>query len=118
MNYKGVIAAEAESLVTVEFMEDFLVKNRELNGHNKNTEFICDDVLGLDLDPSQFDIVFSCWLKMYLADDEVGGDVPLRRLVLHCCCHYYCYSFFFLFSSCCSHHHHSYYNDLLLAASP
>ena len=48
------------------------LQNRELNGHFGNVEFICADVLQLALPPASFDLVFSCWILMYLNDDEVG----------------------------------------------
>ena len=37
--FTGVIASTAASVVTVEFMEDFLAKNKELNNHFGNVEF-------------------------------------------------------------------------------
>lgn len=46
-------------------------QNRELNGHFGNVEFICADVLTLALPPASFDLVFSCWIQMYLNDEEV-----------------------------------------------
>ena len=69
--FTGSLASTAASVVTVEFMEDFLAKNKELHDHMGNCEFICADVLTLALPPASFDVVFSCWIQMYLNDDEV-----------------------------------------------
>lgn len=69
-----MFAQSASSVVTVEFVPEFLEKNRELNQHHSNVTFLCEDVLRLGpaLAPaSAFDLVFSCWLQMYLSDDEV-----------------------------------------------
>ena len=52
-------------------MPEFLNKNRELHTHMGNIEFLCEDVLSMDQPDSSFDMVFSCWLQMYLADEEV-----------------------------------------------
>jgi len=69
--FTGSLASTAASVVTVEFMEDFLAKNKELHDHLGNCEFICADVLTLALPPASFDLVFSCWIQMYLNDQEV-----------------------------------------------
>lgn len=45
--FTGSLATTADSVVTVEFMEDFLAKNKELNDHLGNVEFLCADVLTL-----------------------------------------------------------------------
>jgi len=69
--FTGSLAIKAASVVTVEFMKEFLAKNKELHDHLGNCEFICSDVLTLALPPASFDVVFSCWIQMYLNDDEV-----------------------------------------------
>ena len=39
--------------------------------HRKNVKFLQADVNKLDLEASSQDVVFSCWLLMYLSDEEV-----------------------------------------------
>ena len=39
--------------------------------HRKNVKFLQADVTKLDLEASSQDLVFSCWLLMYLSDEEV-----------------------------------------------
>jgi hypothetical protein len=73
-----VIAQTASSVVTVEFVPEFLEKNRELNAGHDNVTYLCEDVLRLSLPPSSFDLVFSCWLQMYLSDDEVSQTYTHR----------------------------------------
>jgi phosphoethanolamine N-methyltransferase len=65
-------------MVTVEFIQDFLDKNRQLNGHMPNIDFVCADVMTLEMPPASFDLVFSCWLQMYLTDPEVSVPITQR----------------------------------------
>ncbi|XP_052231332.1 uncharacterized protein LOC127844849 isoform X1 [Dreissena polymorpha] len=69
--FTTALAQWANHVVAVDFMEKFLNKNRELNGHQKNIEFICEDVTKLTLENNSCDLVFSNWLIMYLEDEEV-----------------------------------------------
>lgn len=50
-----------------------LVQNESINGHHKNASFLCADVTSpnLKINEESVDLVFSNWLLMYLADDEV-----------------------------------------------
>lgn len=50
-----------------------LLQNESLNGHYKNTSFMCADVSSPDLsiEADSFDLIFSNWLLMYLSDKEV-----------------------------------------------
>lgn len=70
--FTGAFAETAKQVVTVEFMKSFLDKNQEANSKYDNIDYICGDVLTLDFPPNSFDISFSCWLLMYLADGEVA----------------------------------------------
>ncbi|PAA50503.1 hypothetical protein BOX15_Mlig000722g3 [Macrostomum lignano] len=55
-------------------MQNFIDKNRELNGHHGNVEFGVADVTKLNLSQNRFDFIFSNWLFMYLDDSEVAGS--------------------------------------------
>lgn len=69
--FTGQLAKNAKSVVAVDFMEKFITKNRAINSCHSNIEFHCADVTKLDLPDNAYDIVFSNWLMMYLADAEV-----------------------------------------------
>ncbi|XP_064611284.1 uncharacterized protein LOC135475355 [Liolophura sinensis] len=71
--YTRVLAESAKSVVSVDFMEKFVEKNRKDNSHFGNVEFICADVTKLKLPSNSADILFSNWLLMYLDDEEVRG---------------------------------------------
>lgn len=65
-------ADHAKHITTVDFMQDYVEKNRKRNGHHAHVEFLRADVTELEL-PSdkKFDVIFSNWLLMYLSDDEI-----------------------------------------------
>lgn len=69
--YTGEIAQKASNVTTVDFMEKFVEKNREVNGKYPNVEFICADVTKLERTTGSYDVIFSNWLLMYLGDEEV-----------------------------------------------
>ncbi len=69
--YTGYFAEKAKKVITVDFIERFVDKNRECNGHHKNIEFICDDVTKLELKPGSIHFIFINCLFMYLTDAEV-----------------------------------------------
>ncbi|XP_013395657.2 phosphoethanolamine N-methyltransferase 3 [Lingula anatina] len=73
------LAKSSKSVVAVDFIQNFVEKNRETNGHYGNTTFTCADVTQLDLPSSSADVIFSNWLLMYLSDEEI---VTLTRKVL------------------------------------
>ncbi|CAF1416843.1 unnamed protein product [Rotaria magnacalcarata] len=60
----------AKSVVAVDFMESFLEKNKEENGHYGTVEFLHKDATQLSFEAHSFDIIFSNWLFMYLSDVE------------------------------------------------
>ncbi|XP_051506125.1 uncharacterized protein LOC127413219 [Myxocyprinus asiaticus] len=62
---------KAHHVTAVDFMENFVEKNRQDNGHHGNVEFIQADVRKLDFPKHSFDLVFSNWLLMYLSDQEL-----------------------------------------------
>ena len=59
--FTGLLAEEAEAVIAVDFMESFTQKNRENNGHHRNTDFRCCDVTKLDLPPNRWDIQRISW---------------------------------------------------------
>ncbi|CAN6445805.1 unnamed protein product [Victoria cruziana] len=75
------IAKDAGSLIAVDFIESVIKKNESVNGHFKNTKFMCADVTSPDLQfaPESFDLIFSNWLLMYLSDTEV--ESLARRMI-------------------------------------
>ncbi|KFM27020.1 Phosphoethanolamine N-methyltransferase [Auxenochlorella protothecoides] len=66
------LAEEARSVVALDFMPNLIEQNRVDNGHLGNIDFRCGDATELDLPAGCADLVFSNWLLMYLADDEVA----------------------------------------------
>lgn len=64
------LAAKADIVFAVDFMESAINENRRLNGAAGNIQFLTEDVTRLELDV-QFDVVFSNWLLMYLSDEAV-----------------------------------------------
>jgi phosphoethanolamine N-methyltransferase len=58
------------------FMQFFFSQNESINGHYKNTSFMCADVTSQDLvlQANSIDLIFSNWLLMYLSDEEVMDE--------------------------------------------
>ncbi|CAH1270345.1 Hypp4316 [Branchiostoma lanceolatum] len=73
--YTAPLAQKAKHVTAVDFMESFIRKNEEVNGHHGNVRFMQADVTKLEMPPKSFDIVFSNWLMMYLSDAEVQALV-------------------------------------------
>jgi phosphoethanolamine N-methyltransferase len=71
--FTGTIADKAGHLEVVEFMENFIKANKETNGHRKNVNFVQKDVTTLEYSDNSFDLIFSCWILMYLTDPEVSA---------------------------------------------
>ncbi|THU55776.1 hypothetical protein C4D60_Mb11t10140 [Musa balbisiana] len=71
--FTGELAKEAGHVLALDFIESVIEKNESLNGHYKNTSFMCADVSSPDLsiEADSFDLIFSNWLLMYLSDKEV-----------------------------------------------
>ena len=65
------IAKKAKSVIAIDFIEDFVEKNRQLNSHLGNIEFAVGDATKISYDTDQFDMVFTNWLLMYLSDSEI-----------------------------------------------
>ncbi|AWP12008.1 putative MORC family CW-type zinc finger protein 4 [Scophthalmus maximus] len=61
----------AAHVTAVDFMESFVERNRQDNGHHDNAAFIQADVTKLDFPKNSIDFIFSNWLLMYLSDMEL-----------------------------------------------
>ncbi|XP_071957876.1 uncharacterized protein [Antedon mediterranea] len=70
--FTGTLAKDANHVTSLDFMEPFVRKNKETNGHLKNITFVTADVTKQHFEPKSFDVVFSNWLLMYLSDAEVN----------------------------------------------
>ncbi|XP_065185084.1 uncharacterized protein LOC135815686 [Sycon ciliatum] len=91
--YTGTLAETAQHVTSVDFVEQFVEKNRQINGvQHPNITFVSGDAMKLDYEENSFDIVFSNWLLMYISDAEleeltkrmlrwvkVGGHVFFRE---------------------------------------
>lgn len=73
------LAQKANSVIALDFMENFVLKNEEENGHFGNIKFVTADVTQFDLEDASVDLVFTNWILMYLSDEEV---LELFRKVL------------------------------------
>lgn len=73
------LAQQANSVIALDFMENFVLKNEEENSHYGNIKFVQADVTQFDLEDDSMDMVFSNWILMYLSDKEV---LELFRKVL------------------------------------
>ncbi|CAL9063710.1 phosphoethanolamine N-methyltransferase-like [Musa acuminata AAA Group] len=71
--FTSELAKEAGHVLALDFIESVIKKNESLNGHYKNTSFMCADVTSPDLtiEADSVDLIFSNWLLMYLSDKEV-----------------------------------------------
>ncbi|KAK9831800.1 hypothetical protein WJX74_009654 [Apatococcus lobatus] len=65
------LAAEASSVLALDFMENLIEANRVINGATTNVTWAAGDATELKLDADSADVVFSNWLYMYLTDAEV-----------------------------------------------
>ncbi|XP_024919003.1 phosphoethanolamine methyltransferase isoform X2 [Cynoglossus semilaevis] len=77
--YTSQLLTKAAHVTAVDFMESFIEKNREVNGHHKNVTFLHADVTKLEIPKTSLDFIFSNWLLMYLSDDEIQ---PLMKKML------------------------------------
>ncbi|KAG8563597.1 hypothetical protein GDO81_016148 [Engystomops pustulosus] len=71
--YTGHLAKLASQVTAVDFMQNFIDKNREDNGYRGNITFLQADVTLLDLPNESYDFIFSNWLFMYLTDEELAA---------------------------------------------
>uniref|UniRef100_A0AAY5EBT5 phosphoethanolamine N-methyltransferase n=1 Tax=Electrophorus electricus TaxID=8005 RepID=A0AAY5EBT5_ELEEL len=69
--YTSHLIGKVNHVTAVDFMENFVEKNRKDNSHLGNAKFIQADVTQLELAKSSFDLIFSNWLLMYLSEEEL-----------------------------------------------
>ncbi|XP_019944292.2 phosphoethanolamine methyltransferase isoform X1 [Paralichthys olivaceus] len=69
--YTTHLLSKAAHVTAVDFMESFVERNRQDNGHHNNATFIQADVTKLDIPQNSIDFIFSNWLLMYLSDEEL-----------------------------------------------
>ncbi|KAM4732463.1 phosphoethanolamine methyltransferase isoform 2-T3 [Anableps anableps] len=69
--YTSHLLTKAAHVTAVDFMQSFVEKNRQNNGHHSNVSFIQADVTKLDIPQQSIDFIFSNWLLMYLSDEEL-----------------------------------------------
>ncbi|XP_023814860.1 phosphoethanolamine N-methyltransferase isoform X1 [Oryzias latipes] len=69
--YTCHLLTKAAHVTAVDFMESFVQKNRESNGHHSNVTIIQADVTKLDVPQHSVNFIFSNWLLMYLSDEEL-----------------------------------------------
>ncbi|XP_034399254.1 phosphoethanolamine methyltransferase isoform X2 [Cyclopterus lumpus] len=69
--YTSHLLTKASHVTAVDFMESFVERNRQNNGHHSNVSFIQADVTKLEIPLNSIDFIFSNWLLMYLSDEEL-----------------------------------------------
>uniref|UniRef100_A0A914VXE0 phosphoethanolamine N-methyltransferase n=1 Tax=Plectus sambesii TaxID=2011161 RepID=A0A914VXE0_9BILA len=65
------MAQTARHVLSTDFIESFIAKNRERNEKLGNVSFQVGDAVNLKLEEESVDMVFTNWLMMYLQDEEV-----------------------------------------------
>ncbi|CAB3405384.1 unnamed protein product [Caenorhabditis bovis] len=68
--FTTVLAETARWVLSTDFIESFIKKNQERNAHLGNINYKVGDAVGLEMDNSSVDLVFTNWLMMYLSDKE------------------------------------------------
>lgn len=89
------LAPQCKFLVAIDFMESFIQKNQNDNGHYGNISCQCADATQFKAPSFSSDFVFTNWLLMYLNDKEceifakntlnwlrVGGFIFIRESCL------------------------------------
>nr|XP_046262809.1 phosphoethanolamine methyltransferase isoform X3 [Scatophagus argus] len=69
--YTRHLLTVADHVTAVDFMESFVERNRQDNGHHSNVTFMQADVTKLEVPPNSIDFIFSNWLLMYVSDEEL-----------------------------------------------
>ncbi|XP_026543352.1 phosphomethylethanolamine N-methyltransferase-like [Notechis scutatus] len=80
--FTGSLAGLAHHVTAVDFMDSFLKRNLEGNGHRTNITFLQADVTTLEFPSQSFDLIFSNWLFMYLSDAELKALIQKMLLWL------------------------------------
>ncbi|CAJ1058480.1 phosphoethanolamine methyltransferase isoform X1, partial [Xyrichtys novacula] len=73
--YTSHLLTRAAHVTAVDFMDSFVERNRQDNGHHSNATFMQADVTKMDVPKNSFDFIFSNWLLMYLTDEELNAFI-------------------------------------------
>ena len=76
--FTTLFASQANSVVAVDFNQNFINKNKELNADFTNISYQCENAIELSFEQDRFDFVFVNWLFMYLEDNEV--EIIIARI--------------------------------------
>ncbi|CAJ0576490.1 unnamed protein product, partial [Mesorhabditis spiculigera] len=69
--FTTVLAQTARWVLTTDFIDSFIKKNKERNAQFDNVHYQVGDAVHLRMEDSSVDLVFTNWLMMYLSDREV-----------------------------------------------
>ncbi len=69
--YTRYFSQHAQHLTSVDLVPQFVQKNREDHADCQNIDWICSDVMQIQLHEKSYDFIFFNWLFMYLEDEEV-----------------------------------------------
>ena len=70
--YTSYLVTAARHVTAVDFVERFLVQNRQTTAAFDNVTYHCANVLDLEFEAESFDLVFWNWLLMYLGDSDLA----------------------------------------------
>ncbi|XP_041652993.1 phosphoethanolamine methyltransferase isoform X2 [Cheilinus undulatus] len=73
--YTSHLLTKAAHVTAVDFMDSFVEKNKQENGHHSNATFIQADVTKMEVPKNSIDFIFSNWLLMYLSDEELKSFI-------------------------------------------
>ncbi len=65
------LSSRARHLTSIDFISHFVEKNRRDHAACLNVDWVCADVMHLELEKHSLDVVFFNWLLMYLEDSEM-----------------------------------------------
>ncbi|PON62196.1 Methyltransferase domain containing protein [Parasponia andersonii] len=70
--FTSEFSQKANQVVAIDFIESVIKKNEKINGHYKNINFMCADVVSPDLNISEgsVDFIFSNWLLMLVGSSS------------------------------------------------
>ncbi len=72
-------ALQAEKVVALDFVEDFIALNRNICAPFANISHQAADIMKAEFEPESFDVIFINWLLMYLEDADL--EVLKKRMV-------------------------------------
>ncbi|PIK59017.1 putative phosphomethylethanolamine N-methyltransferase-like [Apostichopus japonicus] len=70
--FTGILADQAAHVTTVDFIAEFIEKNKDKNKKRGNIQFIADDAMNLSFPEKSFDIIFTNWFLMYLSSEDMA----------------------------------------------